>query len=200
LVVKINQLQPTSPTLHREMQRKQSMNGMVFSLVITAAMLSGCTTGKDPARGGNPGRRGGVEDIDTWTVVATDPILTVGHGVLLSREGNEIAPTPEFVIEAQRFYLKGLYQQASKEQRDELKAKQLRLQGAQPFTREQQIVVNSALIAWLIDTVKPEEAATLAGKNAALQGSVSTKGAAFQEAATSKGLLERLNQEGLLKR
>src|SRR2546423_1548160 len=91
-------------------------------------------------------------------IAGTDPISAVGHGAILDAQGIEIDPSPEFVIGAQRFYLERLQRQATDQQRAEFEAKQQRLQEMKGQTKVEQIVVRSALIDWLIDTVKPQDA------------------------------------------
>jgi hypothetical protein len=158
--------------------------------VITAIFLISCN-------------RGQYDDIETWTVAATDPILAVGHGAIINAEGNNIDPLPEFVIEAQRFYLKGLYQQANEQQRAEFKATQRRLEDVSR-TRAERILVNAALLARLIETVKPQDAPFLASKNTALlgrftritDGEPSTKDPRAGD--IRKEIVERLGREGLL--
>jgi hypothetical protein len=126
-------------------------------LVITATFLIGCKDNKYH-----------VDDIETWTVAATDPISTVGHGAIIDTEGKMITPSPEFVVEAQRFYLKSLYQRASEQQRAEFKVTQQHLEGVKARTQAERIFLNAALIGWLIETVKPQDAPYLASKNMAL--------------------------------
>jgi hypothetical protein len=108
-------------------------------------------------------------DIESWKVAAADPVSVVGHGAIWDAQGKEITPSPEFVIEAQRFYLKELYQQADEKTKAELNGKLHHLQELKNLAPHDQIFANSALIAWLIDVVKPEDAAHLASKNGALR-------------------------------
>ena len=49
-------------------------------------------------------------------VYAAGPISAVGHGAMLDHKGNRIEPTPEFIADAQRYYLDNLFKTASKEQ------------------------------------------------------------------------------------
>jgi hypothetical protein len=137
-------------------------------------------------------------------VAANDPISAVGHGAISDAQGREIDPSPGFVIGAQRYYLKRLYQQANDQQRTEFEAKQRHLQDVKGQTEAEQIVVNSALIDWLIDAVNPQDAAHLASKNIALlsrfagitDGELSTKRPEAGE--IREDLLELIKREGLL--
>jgi hypothetical protein len=133
-----------------------------------------------------------------------DPISAVGHGTILDAQGREIDPSPEFVIGAQRFYLERLYHQANDQQRAEFEAKQRRLRDVKGQTEVEQIVANAALVDWLIEAVKPQDAAHLASKNTALlsrfagisDGELSTKRPDAGE--IREDLLELLHREGLL--
>src|SRR5262245_43799367 len=109
-----------------------------------------------------------VDDIETWKVAENDPIGTVGHGAIFNIEGKEIDPSPDFVIDAQRFYLKHLYQRANERQQAEFRAKPRGLQDIQVQTQAERILMNAALLAWLIETVKPQDASYLASKNTVL--------------------------------
>lgn len=123
-------------------------------LCIATVILIGCKTN--------------LPEIETWQIPARDPISTVGHGAILDATGKEIDPPPEFVIEAQRFYLRSLYQQASRQQRAEFNDRQKQLGEVKPHSQAEQIVMNAALLAWLNDLTKTGNAAHLASKNAAL--------------------------------
>jgi hypothetical protein len=130
-------------------------------------------------------------------VATTDPISTVGHGAILDSKGNEIDPSPEFVIYAQHFYLKRLFELADDKLRAEFKAMQQRLESIKGLTQQEQILLNSALIAWLIDTVKPADAAHLASKNGALRNKFFH--ITGKQSTVSQDLLDGLKKEGLIK-
>lgn len=72
-------------------------------LCIAFVVLVGCKTS--------------LPDIETWRISETDPVLAVGHGAIFDASGKEIDPTPAFTIEAQRFYLKSIYQRSKPQQR-----------------------------------------------------------------------------------
>jgi hypothetical protein len=179
------------------------MSRIIISLAIALTIASGCQpSGEPPRPSQRPERRSNIEaGIDTWVVTEADPISVVGHGVALNSKGREIDATPEFIIGAQEFYLKSLYQQASERQRDEFKAKQRRLYDS-ILTQQEQMVVNSALMSWMIDAVKPRNGATLAMNNAWITSianrEMSKDAGAGKPAALTK-LLGRLKKEGLLK-
>jgi hypothetical protein len=156
------------------------MNRIAHAFVISLAVLLGC--GSNTALAG----------IESWTVPATDPVAAVGHGVVLDNKGNEvdIAASPDFVIQAQRYYIKSLYLMAGEQQRRLVNSKQQRVMGKKRLTQREQIVGNAALIDWLSDMVKPANAADLAIRNSILQN----------EMAPSRSLEIRLRNEGLLER
>ncbi len=137
---------------------------------------------------------GEFSDIARWNVPSTDPISAVGHGAILDAEGRAINPSPDFVLDAQRFYLKKLYLQADERQRAELNAKVRRLEEAGQLTQREQMVVNGALIAWLIDAVKPNDAAHLLSKNNILRNRFFEN-----DPNMPRALMERLGLDGLLK-
>jgi len=77
-----------------------------------------------------------AQTIESSKVATTDPISTVGHGAILDSKGNEIDPSPEFVIDAQHFYLKRLFELADDKLRAEFKAKQQRLESIKGLTQQ----------------------------------------------------------------
>src|SRR5262245_38402299 len=85
-----------------------------------------------------------------------DPVAAVGHGAVLAPDGSEIDPKADFVIEAQLFYIASVYERADDSQRAEFAGvrKQVLLE---EMTEEEQILANSALLAWLVEEVKPED-------------------------------------------
>jgi hypothetical protein len=101
--------------------------------VITAALLAGCATGNN---------------IETWKVLPADPLSGVGHGAFLDAQGKEITPSPEFVSDAQRYYLKRLYLEADGEQQRRFKAMQRSLERVTQ-SRAERVLANAALsIGW----------------------------------------------------
>jgi len=169
------------------------MKRVLGLLVITAAFLIGCKTDQYD-----------VDDIETWKVAATDPISSVGEGAIINAEGKIIDPSPATVIEAQHFYLKSLYQRANEQKRAEFKATRRRLQDLKTQTQAEQILINAALLAWLIETVKPQDAPYLASKNTALLGrfALIIDGVPSMNDPRAgdirKEFVERLEREGLL--
>jgi len=164
------------------------MSRRVLPLVVTIALVSSCTNTEKPPVPPQP-------DVDTWTVATSDPITTIGHGVMVDAQGREIDATPGFVIGAQRFYIKNLYERANEAQRAEFKSRMNRIQGATPLSQPDEMAMNSALLGWLIDTVKPENAATLVMRHATLQ--IESTRLSKTKSPPSPALLDRLKREGL---
>jgi hypothetical protein len=131
------------------------MRRILGAFAVTTVFLIGCRTMEDP---------------ENWNVAASDPILAVGHGAIVSAGGQEIEPSADFVIDAQRFYLKRLYEQANVQQKTDFKARQRRLQQVAPQTQAENMLVNAALVAWLLEVVSPSDAAHISSKNSALLG------------------------------
>jgi hypothetical protein len=105
-------------------------------------------------------------------IPAEDPIATVGHGAIIDANGKTIDPTPEFVLAAQRYYIDRLSKEGGPQVQAELDAQRQRLRGLRQSSVEEQVVVSSVLIDWLIDRVRPEDLAQLASKNGALRNVV----------------------------
>ena len=157
-------------------------------LVITAALLAGCATGNN---------------IETWKVLPADPLSGVGHGAFFDPKGKEIEPSPEFVAEAQRYYLKRLYLQADQEQQRRFTALQRSLAKVTQ-TRAERALVNAALIHWLIEQVQPRDGAFIGSKNTALMSRLVSirNGEMFGKengaVPLNKNLIDLLRRQGLI--
>lgn len=156
-------------------------------LAITA-LLAGCAT---------------QQNIENWKVLPADPLSGVGHGAFIDPQGKEIDPSPEFVAEAQRYYLKRLYLQAGAEQQRRFQALQRSL-GKVTESRAEQVLVNAALINWLNDEVEPWDRAFIGSKNTALMSRfVGIKNGEFftrdkGPVPFNRNLMELLKREGLI--
>ena len=122
---------------------------------LAATLLAGCANHR-------------FTDIGDWKVRRSDPISAVGHGGVFDAQGRQFEASPNFVLGAQRYYLKRLYQQADREQRARFQEKQRSIEGEKARTKTERILVNAALVNWLIETVQPQDRAHLASKNTAL--------------------------------
>lgn len=165
------------------------------TLILTTAVLAitGCVetgTGNDPGGTKPPIESASCAEyssIASWQIVSADPISVVGHGAMLDSQGREVGATLVFIADSQKYYLKILYLQANESQRAEFAKKQQRLCATKTIPTEEKMVVNAALISWLINEVNSEDSAKLASKNAALIGGVEI----------SPAMRERLKAEGL---
>lgn len=138
-----------------------------------------------------------LSDISSWKGPSTDPISTVGHGGIMDAQGREIDAKPEFILDAQRFYVRRLYSEARDAQQAELRGKLQRVQEVKDLTPQERIFVNALVIEWLIDRVKPSDTPFLLAKSNALRNRIFPTAA--DEAGLTPALLDRLRQEGLLK-
>jgi hypothetical protein len=169
------------------------MRSHLGSLLTSVAVLLACKPAVET-----------IDNIDRWKVADTDPVLAVGHGAILDSRGREVDPSPEFVIKAQRFYLHRLNAAASEKQRAELKSLYQHLAEAKPATEAEQIIVNAAVIQWLIGATRPDDLAHLASKNTALLsryfgGLEQPENVNDQRAGRiRRALLERLKATGML--
>ncbi len=102
-------------------------------------------------------------------VYASGPISAVGHGAMVGRDGKVIEPTPEFIADAQRYYLESLLRHASKDQQARLTQMRQPFENAAKWSRQETTYANHAWIRWLIEEVKPPRASTLASINAFLR-------------------------------
>jgi hypothetical protein len=169
------------------------MKWILALLAITGIALVGCHGLNHPS-----------DDIENWKVAENDPVLTVGHGAMFDASGKQFEPTADFALEAQRYYLKKLYERAGKEQRAQFKERQRRLLDLTAQSRAEQMLVNATLIARLIESVKPQDAPYVMSKSMALlirfvhlkEGEAPKDSGA---GPVGKEFLDRFNREGGLK-
>src|SRR5512145_53758 len=93
--------------------------------------------------------------VTTADVYASGPIAAVGHGAMLDHRGNKIEPTPEFIADAQRYYLEALYKNATQEQQGRLTKMQKAFESAGKWTPQERAYANHAWIRWLLAAVDP---------------------------------------------
>jgi hypothetical protein len=135
------------------------MNRIIFLrilLIAFAATLTACTSAEDS------------QNTATTKAFTADPIATVGHGAIIGPDGREIDPSPEFVINAQRFYIARLKTEATEAQRREIDAYARRFENMKIESTAERMLVNVTLLHSLVDIVKPQDAAGLLAKNAAM--------------------------------
>jgi hypothetical protein len=105
---------------------------------------------------------------------AQEPIAIIGHGSMFDHAGKEIKFTPEFVEKAQNYYLNELSAKLRPDQLKKYQAERARLldvskraqklNGQEP-DRQVALVVNAALIDWLLKENPLDDAGELQGKN-----------------------------------
>jgi hypothetical protein len=103
---------------------------------------------------------------DIW---ASGPIAAVGHGAMIDHQGNRIEPTPEFIADAQRYYVDNLVQRATSAQQARLAKMRDDFDRAGKWSAAERAYANHAWIQWLIAAVNPPRASTLASINSFLR-------------------------------
>jgi hypothetical protein len=101
----------------------------------------------------------------TPQVPAQDPILAYGHGTFIGVDGKPVTPDRDFIISAQRYYVASLERQAQGRET-------LAIERARRFVAglvNDEIIANSIYIDWLIENVRPDDAAKLDSINGALR-------------------------------
>ena len=130
-----------------------------------------------------------------------EPIAFIGHGAMFDLQGNEIAPSPQFLQEAQAYYLDKLSQLATPEQRAQLSTKQAALLTNTDLNVRDQMIAKAALIDWLIDEVQLADGGELQGKNNFIRGMIRDlyPDAADYAAGQESELSSLLDSQGLLR-
>lgn len=94
-----------------------------------------------------------------------EPIAYIGHGVFFDKTGKPIAVTPEFVEQAQAFYLSRLYERANDEQKKRLDEVKKRYVSDKKWDRQNQMLAQTMLLDVYLDEINPDQAHWLRGKN-----------------------------------
>jgi uncharacterized repeat protein (TIGR01451 family) len=130
-----------------------------------------------------------------------DPIAFIGHGAMFDLQGNEIEPTLDLLQEAQEYYSNKLSFLATPEQRAQLESKQAALFSGTELSTQRIMIVNSALIDWLIGEVQLNDAGATQGKNnlikSMIQDLYSTDADYFLNGDSELNVL--LNSQGLIR-
>jgi hypothetical protein len=103
--------------------------------------------------------------------ISDDPILTIGHGSILSKDGNEIKVTETFIKQVQELYIRRLTE-AGLEAREGGKFDQQRISRIKESiykTVDNSILANALFIEWLIEQRKPKNEAQFSTVNNALR-------------------------------
>lgn len=93
----------------------------------------------------------------------SDPILAVGHGVFIAADGSELLPDPDFVIQAQNYYIAVLLANAGDD------ADIQRSRDLVYSLVSDEIYANALFIDWLISQHPPSNVAHVASVNNALR-------------------------------
>jgi hypothetical protein len=97
-----------------------------------------------------------------YAAFESDPIGAVGHGMIFTSQG-PIAPTPEFVREAQQYYIDRLSREADPAVLLEFEAQRMQMEPEVGAPRE--FADRASLVDWLIEHVQPPDAADLMTKS-----------------------------------
>ena len=105
---------------------------------------------------------------------APEPIAFIGHGVMFDDAGNQIQATPAFIEKAQAFYIETLSAQLQPSQKTMFSAERERYfkaykrpgdEGGQEGVKQDTLIINAALIDWLIKEIPQGDFGDLQGKN-----------------------------------
>ncbi len=105
-----------------------------------------------------------------------EPIAFIGHGAIFDRSGKEINVTPQFIKEAQEFYINLLLKQTSPGIRAKFNEKRGAFLKSEIFKEQQsKLAADSLLLDSLLKEVKPSNAGEIAGKLNMLKKIIRTK-------------------------
>ena len=103
-----------------------------------------------------------------------EPIAFIGHGAMFDEAGNLIDATPAFIEKAQTYYLENLSARLQPAQKKIFDAKRARYldtykrpsdEGGQTGNKQDTLIINAALIDWLIIEGRFTDSGELQGKN-----------------------------------
>ena len=95
-------------------------------------------------------------------ILAQGPISAVGHGAMLDRQGQPIKATPQFLAEAQRYYLEALGKQLAGDAQARFATFQKRYASVGKWNATETSELNHAWIVWALNEVKPPQQSELA--------------------------------------
>lgn len=134
------------------------------------------------------------------------PIAYVGHGAMFDENGNEVAPSTEFIGNAQRFYHQQLWERADDDQKQRYAEVQRRLTTGGELDKQSQLVVESRLLEWLIRQVPTFQSDELLRKSNVMklllnsrlsQESIQGQAPGTQPFSIPEDLQQRIDDEGL---
>jgi hypothetical protein len=88
---------------------------------------------------------------------------------MLDYQGNRIEPTPEFIADAQRYYVENLLRHASAQEQGRLKKMREEFERTAKWNPQERAYANHAWIRALIAAVNPPRASTLGSINSFLR-------------------------------
>lgn len=106
---------------------------------------------------------------------ASEPIAYVGHGAMFDTAGNEIAPSLQFIADAQRFYRASLIAKVSRGERSQFEKMEARLTKGLRIESQARLVINGKLLDWLVDHARLDNADRVRGKLKVLNRALSSK-------------------------
>ncbi|MBT5222809.1 MAG: hypothetical protein HOM15_08310 [Gammaproteobacteria bacterium] len=128
-----------------------------------------------------------------------DPIAVIGHGMAFDRDGNEIKLNATLISQAQNFYLELLSAKLTKNE-TQLYNRQLEQVSEWKLGEEQeQLVINTSLIDWLIATIALDDQGAMKSKNTIMRAALRTRlfepklGAEYTVPGQLQELLPNLN-------
>ena len=86
-----------------------------------------------------------------------DPIAYVGHGAMFDQRGSEIAPTLEFIRQAQEWYRNQLLIRLDASQKAQFNELQKKLTAGLVLDEQSHLVLNSYLLDWLMDRARLDQ-------------------------------------------
>ncbi|HET8935277.1 MAG TPA: hypothetical protein VFN67_17635 [Polyangiales bacterium] len=150
------------------------VNRTVRAALVALAQLAatGCGAGLDQGASSNEGAALArlplkqAEAAPQYAPFTSEPIAAFGHGAIVRTDGNVIAPNPQFTRDAQQYYIDRLYREATPAVREEFERLRSQLDPSPGAATE--FADNAELIDFLIQRVRPFDAAELTSINAFL--------------------------------
>jgi hypothetical protein len=104
-----------------------------------------------------------------------EPISYIGHGAMFNQQGEEIAPTLQFIRQAQDWYKRDLLRKLNKNQRAEFDRLERNLSEGLTLDEQSRLVLNTNLVNWLMDAAKVDSGDRIRGKQNFIKFLLKTK-------------------------
>jgi von Willebrand factor type D domain len=108
-------------------------------------------------------------------VTDKEPIAYIGHGAMFDQSGSEIAPTLDFIREAQTWYQNQLLEKLSRYQQAQYASLKDKLTSGLTLDEQSQLLLNTHLLDWLISRAKVGKNDRIRGKNNLLKSLLTRK-------------------------